>query len=378
MTRNVYINACGAIPVGEHWQQSLRQLGNEAIAQTLNRAGRSSVDMLIAANAYGATFNSQTNLGPLLADSAGLRGCEAFTVEAGDASGGAAVRQAYLAIRSGLVDSVLVVGVEKATDIVGAARTRARTVSLDADGEALHGATDAALAGLLMRRYMAEYELDVSAFEGFSINAHANGQRNPLAMYRNALRVGAFAKAPIVSDPVNLFDQAPDGDGAAAILLTSQPSQVEIIASAAMTDSFMLQERRDMLAFNAVADVAARLWQQSQLGTDAIDFIELQDSFTIISALTMEALGLAARGEGWQWADPDAIGLQGSMPISTFGGMKSRGNPAGAAGVYQVVEAAMQLSGEAGDNQVADATTGMVLNASGLANMVVGHILQAR
>src|SRR5690606_12086032 len=211
----------GMTPVGEHWQYSLRELAADALRIALKDADTSHVDALYVANAFGASFSSQTHLGSLIADFAGLSGIEAYTIEAADASGGAALRTAYLAVASGAVETVAVVGVEKSTDAIAGTRVEARNVGLDADFESIHGGTLPAMAALLMRRYMYEYQVGLDVFEGFSINAHANGGLNEYAMFRNKIRAGAFAKAPMVADPVNLFDGAPDADGAAAIILTS-------------------------------------------------------------------------------------------------------------------------------------------------------------
>lgn len=379
--RATAITGTGMIPVSEHWGTSLRQLAADAGLKALQDAGVTGVDALYVANAYGSTFNQQTNLGALVADYMGLRGVEAVTIEAADASGGAALRAAHLAVASGAVETALVLGVEKATDIVGSDRVKARAISLDADYEAFHGATLTALAALLMRRYMHEYGIELSAFEGFSINAHANGQKNALAMYRNALKAGAFAKAPLVSDPVNLFDSAPDGDGAAAVLIMSaeraadsHPSPVKIIGSASATDTFMLQDRADPLIFNAVAQSTQRALEQAGASRDDIDLFELHDAYTIFSVLTLEAAGYAEAGQGTTYGTQ--IGLNGTLPISTFGGLKSRGHPAGATGVYQAVEAALQLRGQAGANQVADARTAMIQCLGGVASSAITHILQ--
>ncbi|MGJ3237871.1 MAG: thiolase C-terminal domain-containing protein [Anaerolineae bacterium] len=373
----------GMTPVGEHWDLSLRQLAYDAAAAALDDAGKPTVDAVYIANAYSSTFNHQTHLGSLIADYLGLDGVEAYTIEAGDASGGAAIRTAHMAIASGAVNTALVIGVEKATDIVGDSRVRARAVSLDADYETPYGATLTALAALLMRRYMYEYNLDLSVFEGFSINAHGNGQRNPNAMYRNALRAGSFSKAPMVADPVNLFDGAPDGDGAAALVMTSAqqaPDQVSqpinIVASSATTDKFMLQERDDLLWLRAVERSVRQVLRQASLQRDQIDFFELHDAYTILSTLTLEAAGYAERGTGWQLAQSGAIQPDGQLPISTFGGLKSRGNPAGASGIYQAVEAVLQLRGLAGDNQITDANHAMIQSIGGLGSTVITHILK--
>ena len=381
--RDVAIIGVGQIPVGEHWESSLRMLATDAILDAQNDAGIKHIDALYVGNAYGAAYSSQQHLGALVADHAGLSGIEAYTIEAADASGAAALRTGYLAVASGAVETALVVGVEKSTDTVGSARVEARNVSLDADYEAPQGATLTALAALLMRRYMYEYGLDLDAFEGFSINAHANGGKNEFAMFRNSIKPGRFAKTPMVADPVNLFDSAPDADGAAAVILTSLeraadlvPQPVRITASTAATDTLTLHDRADLLFLKAAALSANKAIQQAKVRLGDINLFELHDAFTVLSALTLEAIGFAERGGGWKLAQDNIIGLNGSLPISTFGGLKARGNPAGATGIYQAVEACLQLRGKAGANQVPNAKTTMIQNLGGLGSTAITHILQ--
>jgi acetyl-CoA C-acetyltransferase len=382
--REVDIIGVGRTPVGEHWGSSLRMLAAEAVSEALKNAGLLQVDALYLGNAYGGSISSQTHLGSLVADYVGMSGIEAYTCEAAEASGGAALRTAYLAVASGSVETALVVGVEKLTDSVGGARVLARNVSLDADFESAQGATITALAAMLMRRYMHEYNLGLDAFEGFSINAHANGARSDYAMFRNSIKPGRFAGAPLVSDPVNLFDSAPDADGAAALVITTAeragdlvPHPIRITASAAATDTLALHDRGDLLFLKAAHLSAFKACRQAGIQPSDIDLFELHDAYTILSTLTLEATGFAERGEGWKLAQSNAIGLSGSLPISTFGGLKSRGNPAGAAGVYQAVEACLQLRGEAGMNQVANARIAMLQNLGGLGSTAITHILQA-
>lgn len=380
---NTAIIGVGMTPVSEYWDKSLRQLAYEAAALALEDAGNPTIDAIYIGNAYASTFNKQTHLGSLIADYLGFEGIEAYTVEAADASGGVAIRTAHMAVASGAVKTALVIGVEKATDIVAGSRTQARSVSLDADYEAPYGATLTAMAALLMRRYMHEYDVPLSAFEGFSVNAHNNGKLNPHAMYRNTLREGAFSKAPMVADPVSLFDGAPDGDGAAALIITSADSApdkvaqpIRITGSSVATDKFMLQEREDLLWFSAVKKSVDSVLTQADISSDEIDLFEAHDAFTILSTLSLEAAGYAKRGTGWQLAENGQIFRDGKLPISTLGGLKSRGNPAGASGIYQAVEAVLQLRTLAGDNQINEAKIAMIQSIGGLASTVATHILQ--
>jgi len=381
--RDVSIIGVGQVPVSEHWDKSLRMLATDAVIAAIEDAGVKAVDAVYVGNAYGASVSAQSQVGALVADYAGLAGVEAYGVEAADASGGAALRTGYLAVASGAVDVALVVGVEKLTDAIAGERVRGRSVSLDADFEAIHGATQPALAALMMRRYMHEYNLELSAFEGFSVNAHLNGSQNPNAMFRNKLREGAFAKAPMVAVPVSLFDGAPDADGAAAVVLVASetaqdmvPKPIRILASAVATDTFAVHDRSDLLWLKAVKQSTEKAFAQAGIDQVDVDLFELHDGFTILSALTLEAAGFAERGHGWELASAgEQISLTGQLPISTFGGLKARGNPAGATGIYQAVEAVLQLRGEAGGNQVADAEVALVQNLGGLASTAVTHIL---
>lgn len=380
---NASIIGIGQTDVKEHWETSIRHLAWYAIEAALDDAHITKVDALYVGNMLAGTLSQQNHLGALVADFAGLRGIEAVTVEAADASGGAALRQAVLAVKSGLVETALVVGVEKMTDKVGTPVTAALSTTLDADYEAIHGLTQAGVGALLLRRYMHEHGVKLEDFAGFSVNAHANGALNPLAMFRNKIKAERFASAPVVADPVNLFDMAPSGDGAAAVIVTSHdramdmvPNPVQIIGSAIATDTLALHDRKDILWLKAAELSAQRAMEQAGVGPAEIDLFELHDAFTIMAALSLEAAGFAARGEGWKLAKESEIGRNGRIPISTFGGLKARGNPGGATGMYQIVEVARQLRGEAEANQVPNAQVGMAQNIGSSGGTAVTHILR--
>ncbi len=380
---DVSIIGLGQTEVKEMWDTSLRHLAWYAIEAALDDAHISKVDALFVGNMAAGQLSHQMHLGALIADFAGMRGIEAVTVEAADASGGAALRQGILAVKSGLVETALVIGVEKMTDQVGSSVTAVLSSTLDADYEAIHGLTVAGMGALLMRRYMHEYGVTIDDFANFSVNAHANGADNPLAMYRNRLKAERFGSAPQVATPVSLFDMAPGGDGAAAVIITSHeraqdmvPQPVRIAGSALATDTLALHDRKNMLHLRAAERSAQKAMQAANVGHDDIDLFELHDSFTVMAALSLEAAGFAAPGEGWQLARDEEIGRNGRIPISTFGGLKARGNPGGATGMYQIVEVVRQLRGQAGENQIANAKIGMAQNLGGSGATAVTHVLR--
>jgi acetyl-CoA C-acetyltransferase len=380
----VVIAGIGQTDLGELWDIGLRDLGFAAMQAAIKDTGGLKPQSLFVGNMLAPNLSNQAHLGVLLADYAGLLGIEAVTVEAAGASGGAALRQGYLAVASGLVDVALVVGVEKFTDKVGSDVDAALATTGDSDFEAVQGMTPAAQAALLMKRYMHEHEVPADGFAGFAITAHANGAGNPCAMFRKAIKPEIYAKAEMVSDPLNMFDMAPNADGAAAVLLTrrdllanelSRPL-VKVAGSAASSDTLALHDRKDMLFFDTAQISAGKAMKQAGALLDDIDFFEYHDVFSIYAALQLEAVGFAVKGKGWKLASDGEIGLKGKIPCATMGGMKARGFAGGASGVYQAVEAVLQLRGDAGPNQIADAKTALIQSLGGPASTAVAHVLQ--
>jgi acetyl-CoA C-acetyltransferase len=381
----IVIAGIGQTEVGEHWESSLRDLALSAIQDAIKDSGGMRPQALFVGNMLAPNLSNQAHLGVLLTDHAGLTGIEAATIEAAGASGGAALRQGYMAVASGMVDAVLVVGVEKFTDKIGPDVDAALATTSDSDFEAVQGMTTTAQAALLMRRYMHDYEVPEHGLAGFALTAHANGAGNPCAMFRKAIKPEAYAKAEIVSEPLNMFDIAPNADGAAALLITRRdllPGSfrhplVKIAGSASSADTLALHDREDMLDFMAARVSVEKALRQSGAALEQIDFFEYHDAYSVYAALALEAAGFAERGCGWKLAADGSIARDGKIPCATMGGLKARGFPGGATGVYQAVEAAMQLRGEAGANQLPHPKLGLVQCMGGPGSTVVSHVLQA-
>ncbi len=382
--RDVSIIGIGQTEVGEHWGKSLRHLAGDAVLAAMRDAGIERADALYVGNMLSGELNGQEHLGALIADFVGLRGAEAVKVEAACGSGAAAVRMGYLAVASGLLDVVIVVGVEKMTDQKGPVTTAGLAMAADAEYEVVNGISFVSLNALLMQRYMHEYGVRHEDFAGFPINAHKNAATNPYAMFRKPISLETFKRARMVAAPINLMDSSPVADGAAAVVLAPsdvarrfQPLSVRIIGSANVTDSLAVHDRRDPLFLAAAALSAQKAYHQARIGPGEVDFFELHDAFSIMAALSLEAAGFAERGRGVYLAKDGEITLEGRIPICTLGGLKARGHPVGATGVYQIVEAVLQLRHQAGPNQVKNARIGMTQNIGGSGATVITHILAA-
>lgn len=381
--RDVSIIGIGQTPVGEHWERSLRHLAYDAIKIAMRDANIERANALYVGNMLSGEISGQAHLGPLIADFAGLRGIEAVKVEAACASAAAAFRQAYIGVASGLQDIVIALGVEKMTDDVGSQLTAGLASAADADYEVVHGITFVALNALIMQRYMYEYKLTRQDFAGFALNAHANAAGNPNAMFQSPITQESFMRSSMVADPIGLLDASPMADGAAAVILCSTEqareftdNAVRVRGSAVATDSLSVHDRRNPLWLQAAEDSTRKAYRQAGVSPADIDFFELHDAFTIMSALSLEAAAFAEQGKGTWLARDGAITLEGKIPITTRGGLKARGHPVGATGLYQIIEAAQQLRGEAGHNQVADARLGMTQNIGGSGATIITHIFE--
>lgn len=382
--REVVIAGVGQIPVGELWELSLRNISAKAILAAKKDSGGLIPEAVYIGNLIASVASHQSNLGALVVDNVFMEGAEAYTVEAGEASSAAAFRMAYLAVASGWVDIAMAIGMEKYTDLSGDSMDEPAKLVMDYDYEVYTGQSQTAQAALLMQRYLYEYpETDRMAFSAFPLIGHMNAVNNPFAMFRKPIKPEVYQKAGMVSSPMNMFDIAPFADGAAALILTTPEiaSQVNhplvrILGSDIAIDTLALHDRPDPLAFRAAGVSLENACSQAGILPGDVDFFELHDAYSIYGVLSLEAAGFAPRGEGWKLTNGDKLTLKGDLPINTMGGLKARGYPLGATGTYQLVEAVLQLRGEAGENQISDARLALVQSLGGPASTAVTHVLE--
>lgn len=387
--REIAVLGIGQTPVSENFEQSLREIAGEAVFSALLDADRETVDGLFVGNMLSGMLSKQENLGALIADWVGLRGRDAVKVEAACGSGAAALRMAIMAVASGELETAIAMGVEKMTETKGVDTTAALATAADADYEVIHGLSFVAINALVMQRYLYHYGWKHTDFAPFSINAHANAVHNPFARLREPITEKDYQRARMIADPINLLDASPTGDGAAAVVIapanyfgrSGQDGKgrppIRIIASAAATDTLAVHSRSDPLWLTAAEKSVRATYAQAGVGPKDIDVFELHDAFSIMSALSLEACGFAERGQGPRLGLDGEISPTGRIPISTRGGLKARGHPVGATGIYQIVEVVQQLRCEAGSTQVADARVGMAQNIGGSGATIITHILRA-
>ena len=168
----------------------------------------------------------------------------------------------------------------------------------------------------------------------------------------------------MVADPLRVFDWAPVSDGAAAVVVTSRPTDVEVVGVGHGTDRVALADRRGE-GLRATQLAAQRAYSEAGLSPKAVDLAELHDAFSILEIIDSEDVGFFPRGEGWKALRSGVTAIDGDMPVNVSGGLKARGHPVGATGLAQVAEVVWQLRGQAEGRQLEGVNVGLTQNIGG-------------
>jgi acetyl-CoA C-acetyltransferase len=379
--RDVAIIASGMTPFGELWQSSLRDLFAEAALAPLKAIGDAKLDSIYVGNMSGGQFVGQEHLAPLFADQVGLAGVAATRVESACASGGVALRSAYLEVASGMSDLVLAAGVEKMTD--GADVTAVLASAADQETEAYHGITFPGLYAMIARAHMARYGTTEEDLAAVAVKNHRHGALNPKAQFPQAVTLEQVMASSMVASPLRLLHCSPVSDGAAAVLLcplerarefTEKPVKIRGLGLA--TSAMALADRADPAFLDAVSLSGERAYRMAGIEPADVDVAEVHDCFTIAEICVLEALCFAERGAGAALARTGESALGGRIPVNTSGGLKAKGHPVGATGIAQAIEIVEQLRGEAGARQVKDAAIGLTQNMGGSGASSVVHVFE--
>ena len=380
---NVAVIGIGMTKFGEFWEKSYRDLITEAGVNAIKDAGidGAEVDALYVGSMTPGLFVEQEHIGALVADNSGLLGIPATRVESACASGGVALREAFIAIKAGVADVVVAGGVEKMTDVSTEDATLALAGAGDQEWEVFHGATFPTLYALMARRHMLEYGTTEEQMAMVAVKNHHNGCLNPNAQFQRQFTLDEVMNSAPVADPLKLLDCSPITDGAAVVILAGERKARElcenpiwITGSGQASDTLALHDRRSLCRMEAAVQAAKRAYGMAGVKPNDIDFAEAHDCFTIAELIAVESLGFCEIGAGGKFTEDGETALNGSIPVNTSGGLKAKGHPVGATGIAQAVEAVLQLRGEAGKRQVKGAKVGLTHNVGGSGASCVVHI----
>lgn len=355
----------------------------EAGDTCLRDAGVSStaVEHCYVSNMASGEFEGRGGIMNGLTHDLGLQPAYTQRVDQTSASGGGGLYAAWQSVASGASDLTLLVGGEKmshrttpeATDIIA---------TITHPFEYSQGVTLPSFAGLTARKYLTDYQAPRESLAKVAVKNHRNGVDNPHAHFQKAIDVETALDSPIVADPLRLYDFCPISDGSAALLLAPESSAeqytddyVVISGIDGATDTHVVHQRSDPTTMQGVVVSSDGAYEMADRDADSIDIAELHDMFTILEFLQSEDLGFFEKGHGWKAVEAGETDRDGSLPINTSGGLKSKGHPLGASGVAQIHELYQQLLGRAGDRQV-ESSVGLACNVGGFGNCVTTTILE--
>ncbi len=384
MSNRVAIVGVGMSKFGELWDKNLRDITLEAGMYTIFDAGvpGSDIDGMVIGNMSAGRFTGQEHLGAQAVDLSGLGDIPAYSVEAACASGGAAVRHAYMSIKSGEHDVMLVLGSEKMSDVNQTEAMNTISVASDWEWEGMFGATFPALYAFMARRHMMEYGTTEEHLALPTVKNHANAAHNEFAQFQRAVPIEVVMNSAMLADPLRVLHSAPVTDGAAVLVMCREDlvkkytdTPIFIESSAQRTDTLALHDRKSITTFNSVVSSTKAALKEASLELKDIDVLELHDSFTIGEIMLTEDVGIAKKGEGGKALEEGITQIGGKFPVNTSGGLKARGHPIGATGVAQIVELVLQLRGDAEKRQVDGAEKGLAVNIGGTGATSIVHIV---
>ncbi|MFA5125698.1 MAG: thiolase domain-containing protein [archaeon] len=380
----VGILGIGITKFGEIWDRGLRELLLDAQLRALNDAkiAPQQIDSLFTGNMCGDSLSGQLHIGAMATENLNIDK-PSLRVEGACASGSLALRQGIQAIESGAAEIVMVSGVEKMTDVSTEQVTTTLMGAGDEELEGFNGLTFPGLYALLANAYLSKYpKLSRDLLADVSVKNHFHGARNSYCQFKNEITKETVLNAPMVANPLTLFDCSPITDGAASIIIANEKiskkmnSEVYITGSGLATDSLSLARRSTLTSIPAGKKAAEQAYAQAGITVKDVSFAEVHDCFTIAEIMAVEALGFAKEGEAYKLYENKETYFDSKHPINTSGGLKACGHPVGATGIKQAVEATMQLRGEAKGRQVTNAKIGVTHNVGGSGATACIHVFR--
>ena len=356
---DVYVVGAGMVRFGKYpGDVTLENLATGAARAAMADAeiGVSDIQAVYMGHVFGGPVAGQR-----VAVQLGLGGLPVSNHENYCASGATAIREAWVAIKAGLYDTVLVIGAEKMTD-----RVAGGVMPDPTDIDAINGLVMAANHGMSARRYMHDHGASREQIAAVAVKNHAHSVHNPFAQYQHRVSLQQVLDARIIAEPLGLLDCSPISDGAAAVVLSSRTGlgrrggrSSPRIDGCALVSGSVVAAQTGINAEDVSYRAAQQAWEITGIGPSDIDVVEMHDCFTIAEIVRLEGLGLVPLGEGAKWAADGHTAIGGRLPVNVSGGLLSRGHPVGATGVAQICELTWQLTDRGGGRQVAEASTAL-------------------
>jgi acetyl-CoA C-acetyltransferase len=368
---------------GRRSDATVQELAFEAFRDAIQDAGIERRDLDASVIGSVPEYHKQRSLPGVVQEYLGLNPKPTWLTEVACASGSAAIRTAWMAIKSGTHDIVAVIGCQKMTELSTPEILALMGRVGEVQWESGFGTTFPAYYALFAKRHMHEFGTTRENLMQVAIKNHYYGARNPLALFQKEITMEKALASEEVATPFHVYDCCANADGAACVILASEGKAREISKSpvwldgmACATASMSVLRRPDLVGLPSARDAAKTAYEMAGVGPGDIKVADVHDCFTIAEILAYEDLGFCAKGEGGKFIEDKQTYVGGKVAINVDGGLKAKGHPIGATGVSMTVEIAKQLRGEAGERQVPDADVGLTHNVGGIGQYCFVQVLR--
>jgi len=380
MTR-VAVVGIGHGRFGRRGEATVQELAFEAYRDAMADAGLNPQQIDATVVAAVPEYHKQRSLAGAVQEYLGLEPRPTWLTEAACASGSAAIRSAWMAIRSGLHDVVAVIGCQKLTEL-----TTAEILALmgrvgDVQWESGFGITFPGYYALFAREHMARYGTTSEQLAAVAVKNHHYGAKNPHAMFRKEVTAEQVLASDYVAEPLRVFDCCANADGAACLILAGADTARALRVSPVWLDglgcasaSISVLRRANLCSLPSAVEAARQAYAAAGVTPRDVDVAEVHDCFTIAEIIACEDLGFCAAGEGGPFVAAGETRIGGQVAVNVDGGLKAKGHPIGATGVSMACEIVRQLRGEAGERQVPGAEVGLTHNVGGIGQYCFVHL----
>lgn len=372
----------GHTKFGRRDDATVQELAFEAFRSAVEDAkniDRKNIDAVVIGSS--PEYHKQRSLAGVVTEYIGMNDKPSWLTEAACASASAALRSAYMAVRSGLHDTVLVLGVQKMTELSTPEIQGLMGRVGDVQWESIFGTTFPGYYALYANKHMHTYGTTSEHLAKVAVKNHHYGTMNKYAMFQKEVTVEKALASQMVAYPLRMYDCCANADGAAAMIITNEklakkyndtPIWLEGLGCASAPISVL--RRPDMTSIPSAVAASKQAYKMAKVRAGDIKVADVHDCFTIAEILAIEDIGFVKKGQGGRFEEEGQTYIGGKHPVNVDGGLKAKGHPVGATGTSQAVEIVKQLRGDCDKRQVKGADIGLTHNVGGIGQYCFVHI----
>jgi len=368
---------------GRRSDATVQELAFEAFRDAMNDAGIGREDLDASVVAAVPEYHKQRSVAGVVQEYLNLNPKPTWLTEVACASGSAAIRTAWMAIRSGLHKIVAVIGCQKMTEMETAEILALMGRVGEVQWESVFGTTFPGYYAMFATNHMHEFGTTREQLLQVAIKNHHYGAKNPNALFRKEITLEKALASDPVASPLCVYDCCANADGAACLILADESvaksagdKVVWLDGIGCATASMSVLRRPNLVGLPSAQEASREAYKMAGVSPKEIQVAEVHDCFTIAEIMAYEDLGFCEKGQGGKFIEEKRPYIGGDVAVNVDGGLKAKGHPIGATGVSMAYEIVQQLRGNCGERQVPDASVGLTHNVGGIGQYCFVHVFR--